>query len=59
MTSAVLWLLNYQTQEGAFVETNAYAESPFHRPMTPGYAEEGYGYEIKCKLAERNCRNKM
>ena len=35
ITSAVLWLLNYQTEEGAFVETAAYSESPFHRPMFP------------------------
>ena len=39
MTSAVLWLLNYQTEEGAFVETDGYSESPFHRPMSPPPAQ--------------------
>ena len=42
ITSAVLWLLNYQTQEGAFLETKEYADSPFHRPMSPDPAGDMY-----------------
>ncbi len=28
-----MWLLNYQTAEGAFIETEHYLETPLHWPM--------------------------
>ena len=32
--SAVMWLLNYQTEEGAFTETEHYPpDKPLHKPM--------------------------
>jgi hypothetical protein len=34
ITSAVLWLLNYQSSDGAFIETEAYSGfGAFHSPM--------------------------
>ena len=32
VSSAVMWLLNYQTEEGSFVETEHYPH-PLHKPM--------------------------
>lgn len=35
ITSAVLWVLNYQSVEGAFFETREYQDAPLHKVMTP------------------------
>ncbi|TRY72565.1 hypothetical protein TCAL_06513 [Tigriopus californicus] len=35
ITSAVLWVLNYQSAEGAFFETQEYQDAPLHKVMTP------------------------
>ncbi len=35
VNSAVVWLLNYQTSEGAFVETEYYWQVPLHQAMAP------------------------
>ncbi len=33
VTSGVLWLLNYQTSSGSFLEFGRYRQDPLHFPM--------------------------
>ena len=33
-----MWMLNYQTLDGAFVETEHYSQIPLHHPMAPSVA---------------------